>query len=275
MAVEIEWEKMTAPELRTLAARPDALAVLPIGALEQHGPHLPVNTDTVSASAISLLAARLVAEEVPIAVLPGLWLGMSENMNPFGGTISVDYATLHGMLRGIIRSLKAAGFSRLLIINGHGGNMNPLAVAIRELAVEYAMPVGAATPWLLAADELEAVFETARGVKHACEGEASLMLAIAPDTVRADMFDEAVRLSQPLDNKMPRGFSRPFSFAEIAPGSGTQGDPRTATREKGQRFLEIQADAVARLIRDPGLWTMPDAVWNAGRGQQSDCDRVD
>ena len=274
MTAEIEWEKMTAPELRARAAQQGAIALLPLGALEQHGPHLPVNTDTLSASAISLAAARLVADDIPVAVLPGLWLGMSENMNPFGGTISVDYATLHGMLRGIVRSLKAAGFSRLLIVNGHGGNMNPLAVATRELAVEHAFPVGAATPWLVAADELAPVFETAGGVKHACEGEASLMLAIAPATVRADKFDEAVRLSRPPSAKTPRGFSRPFSYAETAPGSGTQGDPRAATADKGRRFLEIQAEAVARLIRDPSLWTVPDAVWTAGRGQQSDSHRV-
>ncbi|MFL4994279.1 MAG: creatininase family protein, partial [Microvirga sp.] len=84
MTIEVEWARMTAPELRALAARPNALAVLPVGSLEQHGPHLPVITDTASASAAAIRAAHLVAEEIPVAVLPGLWLGMSEHHLPFG-----------------------------------------------------------------------------------------------------------------------------------------------------------------------------------------------
>ena len=78
MSIEVEWARMTAPDLREIAGRKGSLAILPAGSLEQHGPHLPVITDTASASAASIAAARLVAEgpdPVPVAVLPGLWLG--------------------------------------------------------------------------------------------------------------------------------------------------------------------------------------------------------
>lgn len=272
--MELEWERMTGPELRALAGRSKAMVMLPIGATEQHGSHLPVNTDTVSASAISLAAAALAAAQVPVVVLPALWLGMSENMNPFGGAISVDYLTLCGILRGIIRSLVAHGFGRLLIVNGHGGNMSPLAVATRELSVELAFPVGAATPWLLASEELTTVFESARGVNHACEGEASLMLAIAPDLVRPNRFDDAYA-SSTAGVSVPRGFARAFSYAEQAPVSGVQGDPRSATAEKGRQFLEIQARAVAALILDEQFWTKPDPVWQPGRGLESISGRED
>jgi len=137
MSIEVEWARMTAPELREIAGRNGALAILPAGSLEQHGPHLPVITDTASASAAAIAAARLVAEgpdPVPVAVLPGLWLGLSEHHLPFGGTISVDYAAYRAILESIVRSLRALGFARLLIVNGHGGNIDPLAVASRELA---------------------------------------------------------------------------------------------------------------------------------------------
>jgi len=150
MTTEVEWARMTAPELRALAARPHAIAILPVGSLEQHGPHLPVITDTASASAAAIRAARLVSDDTAVAVLPGLWLGMSEHHLPFGGTISVDYEAYHAILRGVVRSLKALGFARLLIVNGHGGNVDPLAVAVRELAVQYAIPIVATTPWFLA-----------------------------------------------------------------------------------------------------------------------------
>ena len=121
MTKTVEWARMTAPELRALAGRPDALAILPAGALEQHGPHLPVITDTTSASAAAVAAAEAVADEMPVAVLPGLWLGMSEHHLPFGGTISLDAATYTAMIGAVVRSLKALGFQRLLIVNGHGG----------------------------------------------------------------------------------------------------------------------------------------------------------
>src|SRR6188472_4557951 len=115
MSIEVEWARMTAPDLREIAGRKGALAILPIGSLEQHGPHLPVITDTASASAAAIAAARLVADEVPVVVLPGMWLGMSEHHLPFGGTVTLDYATLRAVLGCIVRSLVSGGFTRLLI----------------------------------------------------------------------------------------------------------------------------------------------------------------
>lgn len=227
MAREVEWARMTAPELREIAARGNALAILPVGSLEQHGPHLPVITDTASAVAAAVRAAQLVDESVPLAVLPGLWLGMSEHHLPFGGTITLDYSAYHGVLRSIARSLTAIGFRRLLIVNGHGGNVDPLAVAVRELAVEFDMPIVATTPWYLAAEETSALFEADDGPKHACEGEASVMLAIAGDIVKTDKFKdaEAVLAGQ---NEAPHGASRFYSFSERAPTTGTWASPARA-----------------------------------------------
>lgn len=265
MTIKVEWAHMTAPELRDLAARANALAVLPVGSLEQHGPHLPVITDTASASAAAIRAAHLVADEIPVAVLPGLWLGMSEHHFPFGGTISLDYDAYYSVLRSIVRSLKALGFKRLLIVNGHGGNIDPLAVAVRELAVTFAMPIVATTPWMLALHEIAAIAET-ETPRHACEGETSVMMAIAGDFVRTDKFDEAVQQA-PKRVEAPHGFSRFYSFSERAPVTGTWGDPRPATLEKGELFLTIQAKALARGMRDEHLWSVPDPIWQQDRGQ--------
>lgn len=265
MTIEVEWARMTAPDLRAIAEKPDALAILPVGSLEQHGPHLPVITDTASASAASIRAARLVAAEIPVAVLPGLWLGMSEHHLPFGGTISVDYQAYEAMLRGIIRSLKALGFKRLLIVNGHGGNVDPLAVAVRELAVTYDMPIVATTPWFLAHEEIAAIFESDTAPKHACEGETSVMMAIAGDIVKTDKLDEAMQQA-PKPVQAPDGFSRFYSFSERAPITGTWGDPRLASAEKGEKFLAVQAKALADAIRSESLWSKPDPIWQENRG---------
>jgi creatinine amidohydrolase len=271
MSVEVEWARMTAPELRELAAREGALAILPAGSLEQHGPHLPVITDTASASAAAIATARLVAEDadpVPVAVLPGLWLGLSEHHLPFGGTISVDYAAYRAILESVVRSLRAIGFARLLIVNGHGGNIDPLAVVSRELAVAYDFPIVATTPWFLARDKIASIFESDTAPKHACEGETSVMMAIAGDIVKKDKFDEAMQQA-PAPVQAPAGFSRFYSFSERAPVTGTWGDPRTATAEKGTRFLAMQAEALADSIRNKLLWSRPDPVWRRGRGQET------
>lgn len=266
MGTEVEWARLTGPDIRAVAAQRDALAVLPIGSLEQHGPHLPVITDTASASTAAIRAARMVADDIPVLVLPGLWTGMSEHHLPFGGTISLNFDELRGVLRGVVRSLRAIGFARLLVVNGHGGNIEPLAVAARELAHEFGLPVVACTPWFLTREQTKGIAETAEVPAHACEGETSVMMAIAPDMVRADRFEEAVR-QRP--EPVPRydGFSRFWSFSERAPVTGVRGDPRPATAEKGGRFLDLHAEALAAAMRDGPMWRNPDPVWSLGRGQ--------
>lgn len=268
MVAEVEWANLTAPEIRAIAAKRDALAVLPVGSLEQHGPHLPVITDTRSASEVAIRAARLAGGDPPALVLPGMWTGMSEHHLPFGGTISLDYAEFHGVLRGIVRSLRAIGIGRLLVVNGHGGNIDPLAVACRELAVQFDMPVVATTPWFMAAERLATVMETAPRAQHACEGETSVMMAMVPHLVRRDRIEDAVQQAPAAVPARP-GFSRFWSFSERAPVTGTIGDPRAATPEKGERFLDIMAEALAEAMRDPALWRRPDPVWTPRRGQGS------
>ena len=266
MTVEVDWTRLTAPDIRAVAARGEALAVLPVGSLEQHGPHLPVITDTRTAWEVSVRAARLAAPDMPVLVLPGMWTGMSEHHLPFGGTISLNFNELRGVLSGVVRSLRAIGFARLLVVNGHGGNVEPLAVAARELAHEFAFPVVATTPWYLVPTQILALMDTGTGPQHACEAETSVMLAMTPDTVKRDKFEEAVRQAPPA---VPgrNGFSRFWSFSERAPVTGTKGDPRPATAEKGEKMLDIMAAALAEAMHDRALWRSPDPVWSPGRGQ--------
>ena len=265
MATEIDWTRLTGPDIRAVAARGNALAVLPVGSLEQHGPHLPVITDTRTAWEVSIRAARLAAPELPVLVLPGLWTGMSEHHLPFGGTISLNFSEFRAVLTGVARSLRAIGFARLLIVNGHGGNIEPLAVAARELAHEFGLPVVATTPWMVVPTQILALMDSGTGPQHACEAETSVMLAMTPETVRTDKFEEAMRQAPPA---VPgrAGFSRFWSFSERAPVTGTKGDPRPATAAKGEKMLDIMAAALAEAMHDTALWRKPDPVWDAGRG---------
>lgn len=261
---ELRWERLTAPELKALAAR-DALVVLPVGSLEQHGPHLPVWTDSHAAHNLSLRAAEAVAAEMPVVVLPPMWMGLSEHHFPFGGTISLDYATFHAVLRCVVRSLRADGFGRLFIVNGHGGNIEPLAVSARELAHEFGMPV-VATTWPQAApQEIAGILTAQPAIHHACEGETSLWLALDPAQVRQEKIADALsNASLPA----PAGTSRFWSFEERAPRTGVRGDPRAATAEKGERIIAAVVAGLARMMRDPVLWRRPDSVWTPGRAQQ-------
>ncbi len=261
MIDEVEWARMTRIELAEFASKPRALVMLPVGSLEQHGPHLPTMTDTASAHAAAVRAARLVSAELPVAVMPGMWLGLSEHHLPFGATVSVCFQTFRAIVDDIARSLKVLGVSRLLIVNGHGGNVEPLAVTVRELAVKHSMAIVTTTPWYLSPIETRTVFDSNPVGRHACEGETSIMLAIAPDTVRKERFDDAMR-SRPHGVRGREGFYRFFSFAEVAPLAGCTGDPRSATAEKGEKFLAIQAKALAEGILDESLWTVPKAVWS-------------
>ena len=260
----VAWERLTAPELKALAAR-DALVVLPVGSLEQHGPHLPVWTDSHAAHNLSLRAAEAVAGEMPVVVLPPLWLGLSEHHFPFGGTISLDYATFHAVLRCVVRSLRADGFAKLFIVNGHGGNIDPLAVSARELAHEFGIPVVATTWPNVAPAEIAGILTAQPGIHHACEGETSLWLALEPGQVRQDRIAGALSNAAP---PAPAGASRFWSFEERAPRTGVRGDPRAATAEKGQRIIEAVTAGLVRMMRDPALWRAPDAVWVPGRAQQ-------
>ncbi len=259
---EIRWERMTAPELKALAAQ-DALVVLPVGSLEQHGPHLPVWTDSLCAHEIALRGAA--ASGIPVAVLPPMWMGLSEHHLPFGGTIKLDHATFQAVLRCVVRSLVADGFRKLLIVNGHGGNIDPLAVAGRELAVEFGIPIVTTTWPQVASKEIAGILTTQPGVQHACEGETSLWLALDAAQVRRDRIADS--LSNPPPSSPP-GFVRFYSFEERAPRTGVRGDPRAATAEKGEAIFAAVTKALAAAMRDPVLWTAPDPVWNPGRGLQ-------
>jgi creatinine amidohydrolase len=256
----VRWERRTAPELRALAER-DALVVLPVAALEQHGPHLPVWTDSMIGHACALRAASE-ATDVPAIVLPPMWMGMSEHHLPFGGTISLDYATFHGVLRSVCRSIRADGFKRLLLVNSHGGNIDPLAVSARELCVEFAMPVVATTIFHVAGPKVGEILTTQPGVQHACEAETSFWLHLDAAQVR---MDEIAGALSPEGVSVGAPFHRFWSFTERAPVTGVIGDPRAATAEKGAALLDVVAAALAGAMRDARLWRAPDNVWEPGR----------
>jgi creatinine amidohydrolase len=250
--MEVRWDHLKAHELRALAAAA-ATVVVPVAAIEQHGPHLPVMVDSLLCSAIAERAARSLAGRRPVVVAPTVWSGLSEHHIAFGGTITLDYATFCALLRCICRSLQRQGFARVLLLNGHGGNEAALRVVVEELTGELGLALATATYWQLAAEPFRAILERQSGVRHACEAETSMVLALRPELVDAGRFEEA-RTAE--DDAGPPGAWRWRCFTERT-ASGALGDPTAASAAKGERLLEAAAAALAELLANEPFWRKP------------------
>lgn len=221
--------EMTAPEIRALN-REQTLVVAPIAACEQHSRHLPVFTDSILCGAVAegLESAR----PGQTLLLPVLWMGASEHHLPFGGTLTATLPTYEAMLVELLTPLLNDGFRRVLLLNGHGGNIDPLRVALRRLNVAFpnAVLTGAAY-WEIAAAEIAALCEGPRkSVGHACEVETSLMMHLRPELVRKDLIE---------DDPSPEQLHGVFRARDFGSRTdhGAVGYPSFATAEQGRELL--------------------------------------
>src|SRR5262245_7771262 len=141
---EVEWGRLKAREVRALAGR-DAVVIVPVGSLEQHGPHLPTLTDTLLVSEVARRAAVLAADRHPVIVTPCVWTGLSEHHMDIGGTITLDFAAFAGVVRGVVGSVVRQGFRRICLLNGHGGNVAALRTITDDLTFDLKVPVVSGT----------------------------------------------------------------------------------------------------------------------------------
>ena len=241
------WIDLTAEELRARAAT-DTIVVLPVASIEQHGPHLPVGVDTILCSGVCKAAAER-AGDIDVVVAPTLWCGMAEHHMAFGGTFTFDIPTYRAVLLSFLKSIERHGFRRVLIVNGHGGNIAALTAFLPDFARETRLHVEATTYFMLAQDALPALLEDQKGVQHACEVETSMMMVLAPGSVREPRLLEAFGARDGLPGRPT--VSRHRSFREMTE-TGVVGDARRATPEKGQACLDACADALAGLLREMG-----------------------
>lgn len=254
--MQVEWGRLKSAELRDLA-RQDAIVIVPVASTEQHGPHLPTIVDVALVGEIAIRAARRTRSD-PVIVAPVVWTGLAEHHMSLGGTFSLDYPEFFAVIRGICRSLVRNGFRRILLLNGHGGNIAALTVAISEIGPELKAPIGTATYWLLAAEAFKAILEKQSNVRHACEAETSMMLALHPDLVDMGKAADGVGPTAPeVQQIAPGGAAHRWQSFASRTSHGAIGDPRAATDDKGQKLLEASADAVATLISNRSFWDLP------------------
>jgi creatinine amidohydrolase len=192
---------------------------------------------------------------MPIVVTPVIWTGLAEHHMSLGATISLDFPTFHAVIRGVCRSLVRQGFRKILLLNGHGGNVAALTVIVNEIAPELGAPIATATYWLLAQEAFAAILERQETVRHACEAETSMVLALRPDLVDMAAAQDAVGPTAPeiADLAGTTAAHRWQSF-QARTSHGVLGDPRAASADKGERLLDAAASAVARLIGNRDFW---------------------
>ncbi len=252
---EVDWAKLKAQDLRALANQ-NAVVILPVASIEQHGPHLPVMTDTRLGHEVALRAARKAYGQRPAVVAPVVWSGLSEHHMPFGGTLTVSHATFRAILRDLVKSLERQGFRDILISNSHGGNIIAMQQIIDELSEEVGATLVGTTYALEAAGELDALLEDQAGVQHACEAETAMMMACEPELVDdSDLASLATNTGDgPSFLRAGRASYRWRPFTHLT-GNGVAGVPAKATAAKGEALLEASADALAALITDPDTWS--------------------
>src|SRR5215470_19269357 len=132
------------------AAAGESLAILPIGATEQHGPHLPTGTDLFAVEAVSREAAAQASARIPVIVAPALPFGSSHHHFIFGATLSLSTETYYRVLCDLVESLITDGFTRIFLVNGHGGNHELAQLAARDMALRHPVRVAAGSYWNIA-----------------------------------------------------------------------------------------------------------------------------
>jgi creatinine amidohydrolase len=235
--------ELTREELADVAA--SCTIVLPLGATEQHGGHLPVSMDTLMCERVAVSAARIAgADAGPFLVAPPLPYGRSDHHLSFAGTFSLRSETFLAVLADLLRSASAWGVRAVFAVNGHGGNDALMRAALADAAEALPITVGGASYWTIAWDALLAEGVEQLGVVpgHAGSFETSLLLAAHPRLVRPEgqvgpeprpaTEDPVVRIVH-------------AAHGAWAAGSGTSDDARTADAELGARLLERTEQEVA------------------------------
>lgn len=219
------------------------VALLPVGSTEQHGPHLPLGTDWMTAEEIARRASR-----AGWLLLPTVPVGVSEHHRQFWGTLWVPAEVLQGYVAGMARAVASHGLRKIVFVNGHGGNTAPLEEVARRLRMEGIFAY--VYVWWRAIPEVVAEVISAGGGGHAGELEASVVLGIAPELVRPEKYGEAASGAAPEWGKKVHGVEVGYDTRDFS-ATGAVGNPSLATAEKGEKVLAAAAeklDAFARWL---------------------------
>ncbi|HUA56864.1 MAG TPA: creatininase family protein [Candidatus Sulfotelmatobacter sp.] len=248
------WQDMTTAEFAGLD-RTRVIAVLPVAAIEQHGPHLPVAVDAcIGRGIVERLVARLPVD-LPVTILPMIAVGKSNEHQGFPGTLTLSTETLTRVWTEVGESVARAGIRKLVILNSHGGQPQIMDIVARDLRVRHAMFVVAASYWGVGGPQgLFPDAELRHGI-HGGSAETSMMLYLRPDLVRdaerRNFVPASVALERDYRHLRPEGAGVGFGWQtqDLNP-MGACGDATDADAARGQRIIEQVADGLVELLRE-------------------------
>ena len=243
------WDQLTSPALGRVDRSTPVL--LPLGATEQHGPHLPLATDRLLGE---LLCARAEAVDPrAVVVLPAIAVGCSAHHLAFAGTLSLGHSTFARQVGEVVESVLIAGFQTVVLFNAHGGNQGIGTVIVEHLGARHPELTVVFTSWwqLAAAELLQISTSGPGGVGHACELETSMMLALAPELVDTRAIPPrsgALPYAWNQSDMLRGGRARLYLSQDQVSDNGVYGDPASATTEKGQAAVAAITDQLKALL---------------------------
>jgi len=221
----------------------DAVVVIPTGSLEQHGPHLPLFTDSILVTAVAEAVERLIPDQVILT--PTLWLGASSHHLAFDGSLSASVPAYVRSLTDVVRSMVKHGFRKFFVLNGHGGNTELNGITLRSIKEKSpSLMVGHQGYFQFIPESVMlAVMEGPwKNIRHACEAEASLMLHISPELVKLDKLrDDGLE-------PVPSVTGMIHHFDEMTE-EGSLGFATLANAEKGKKLFDAAVEGATANLR--------------------------
>jgi len=244
---------LTWSQIEQMPNKENVVIVQPIGAIEQHGPHLPIVVDSAISLGVLGKALEQLPQEIPAYALPCLYYGKSNEHSGFPGTITLSAQTLLAVITEMALSIYASGFRKLVLMNSHGGQPQIMEIAARDIHQQY--PDFAVFPlftWRVphVVKEMLTPMEQKYGI-HGGDAETSIMLSLLPEQVYMDKAVKEYPQGLPEDSLLDMEGKLPFAWlTKELSKSGVMGDATVATKEKGDRILESLAQGWVQVIQD-------------------------
>ena len=252
------WAEVSAHDFslaQTNGLAAETIAILPVAAVEQHGPHLPLNVDAALLQGVIDAALPQLPADLPVLFLPPQNIGFSTEHTSFAGTLTLSPTTIMALWTEIGACVARAGIKKLLLLNGHGGQVSVMDIVARELRMQHGLLVYSSSWFSLPLpEEVNAQFsahEHRFGI-HAGQIETSMMLHLAPHTVHMERAENWRSTSQDRSEKyavLGNGRSAKMGWAiEDYNASGAVGDAAGASAEKGERVVRGAAASLVQLL---------------------------
>ncbi|MGB5769960.1 MAG: creatininase family protein [Crocosphaera sp.] len=247
-------------EIDSMEDKENVVIVQPVGAIEQHGPHLPIIVDATISMGVLGKALEKLGSDVPAYALPCLYYGKSNEHWHFPGTITLNGTTLLSVITEVAESLYRSGFRKLVLMNSHGGQPQIMEIVARDLHQQYQdFSVFPLFTWRVPhiAKELLTPQELEYGI-HAGDAETSIILSLLPDQVNMSQAVKEYPQELPENSLLSMEGKLPFAWlTKELSQSGVMGDATAATKEKGDRLLASVSDGWVQVIKDVYRFRQP------------------